>query len=37
MPNFKYTAYGKDGKEIKSTIEAANKDAASQQLRGQGL
>ena len=28
MPNYKYTAYGKDGKEIKGSVEAEDKEAA---------
>lgn len=36
MPKFKYAAYGKDGKEIKGTIEAESKEAATQQLKSEG-
>lgn len=36
MPSFKYTAYSKDGKEIKGTIEADDKQAATQQLKNEG-
>ncbi|MDE7432462.1 MAG: type II secretion system F family protein, partial [Lachnospiraceae bacterium] len=33
---FKYTAYGKDGKEIKGSIEAESKAAALAQIKGEG-
>ena len=36
MPSCKYTAYSKDGKEIKGTIEADDKQAATQQLKNEG-
>ena len=36
MPNFKYTAYGKDGKELKGTIEAESREAALAQLKAEG-
>lgn len=36
MPSFKYTAYGKDGKEIKGSIEAESKAAALAQIKGEG-
>lgn len=36
MPSFKYTAYGKDGKEIKGSIEAEDKAAALAQIKGEG-
>ena len=37
MPSFKYVAYGKDGKEIKGSIEAESKDAAMAQIKADGL
>lgn len=37
MPSFKYVAYGKDGKEIKGSIEAENKEAAMAQIKADGL
>lgn len=36
MPSFKYTAYGKDGKEIKGSIEADDKQDALAQLKSGG-
>lgn len=36
MPNYKYTAYGKDGKEIKGSVEAEDKEAALQQIKNAG-
>lgn len=36
MPNFKYTAYSKDGKEIKGSIEADDKDSAFAKLKSEG-
>ena len=36
MPNFKYTAYSKDGKEIKGSIEADDKDSAFARLKSEG-
>lgn len=36
MPSFKYTAYGSDGKEIKGSIEAEDKQSATQQLKSEG-
>ena len=36
MPSFKYTAYGKDGKEIKGSIEADNKQEALAQIKSEG-
>lgn len=37
MPNFKYVAYGKDGKEVKSTVEADDQQAAIAKLKSEGL
>lgn len=37
MPSFKYVAYGKDGKEIKGSIEAESKEAATAQIKADGL
>ncbi len=37
MPNFKYTAYGKDGKEVKGTVEAEDKESATRQLKSEGM
>lgn len=36
MPNFKYVAYSKEGKEVKGTIEAADKDEAVYKLKEEG-
>ena len=36
MPSFKYTAYGKDGKEIKGSIEAGDKQEAIQMIKSEG-
>ena len=36
MPNFKYVAYSKEGKEVKGTIEAADKDEAVDKLKEEG-
>lgn len=36
MPSYKYTAYNKEGKEIKGSIEADDKDTAIQQVKGEG-
>lgn len=36
MPSFKYTAYNKEGKEIKGSIEADDKDTAIQQVKSEG-
>lgn len=37
MPSFKYTAYGKDGKEVKASIQADDKVTALEMIKGQGL
>ena len=37
MPSFKYTAYGKDGKEIKGSIEAEDKASATAQIKAEGI
>ena len=37
MPSFKYVAYGKDGKEIKGSIEAESQEAATAQIKADGL
>ena len=36
MPSFKYTAYGKDGKEFKGSIEADDKQEAIQLIKSEG-
>lgn len=36
MPSYKYTAYSKEGKEIKGSIEADDKDAAAKLIKGEG-
>lgn len=36
MPNYKYTAYTKDGKEIKGSIEAEDKMSAQAQIKSEG-
>lgn len=36
MPNFKYVTYSKEGKEVKGTIEAADKDEAVYKLKEEG-
>ena len=36
MPSYKYTAYGKDGKEIKGSVEADDKETALQQIKNAG-
>lgn len=36
MPSFKYTAYGKDGKEIKGSIDAEDKQEAIQMIKSEG-
>lgn len=36
MPNFKYVAYSKDGKEIKQSIEAADKEEAAKKIKEMG-
>lgn len=36
MPNYKYTAYSKDGKEIKGSVEADDKESALQQVKNAG-
>lgn len=36
MPNFKYVAYSKEGKEVKGTIEATDKDEAIYKLKEEG-
>lgn len=37
MPNFKYVAYSKDGKEIKDSIEAGDQEEAALKIKEQGL
>lgn len=37
MPSFKYVAYGKDGKEIKGTVEAESREAAIAQVKADGI
>lgn len=37
MPSFKYVAYGKDGKEIKGSIEAESKEAALAKVKADGI
>ena len=36
MPSYKYTAYSKEGKEIKGSIEADDKETAMQQIKSEG-
>ncbi len=36
MPSYKYTAYTKEGKEKKGSIEADDKDAAARQIKAEG-
>ncbi len=36
MPSYKYTAYSKEGKEIKGSIEADDKEAAAKIIKGEG-
>ncbi len=36
MPSFKYTAYGSDGKEVKGSIDADDKQAAIRLLKSEG-
>lgn len=36
MPNFKYMAYSKDGKEIKGSIEAVDQEDAAKRIKEQG-
>lgn len=36
MPSYKYTAYAKDGKEIKGSITADNKDEATKAIKSEG-
>lgn len=37
MPNFKYVAYSKDGKEVKGTVEAGEQEEAALKIKEQGL
>lgn len=37
MPNFKYVAYSKDGKEIKDSVEAGDREEAALKIKEQGL
>lgn len=37
MPNFKYVAYSKDGREIKDSIEAGDQEEAALKIKEQGL
>ncbi|MDE6232974.1 MAG: type II secretion system F family protein, partial [Lachnospiraceae bacterium] len=36
MPNFKYVAYSKDGKEVKGSIEAVDQEDAAKKIKEQG-
>ncbi|MBD5136327.1 MAG: type II secretion system F family protein [Lachnospiraceae bacterium] len=36
MPNFKYVAYSKDGKEVKGSIEAVDQEDAAKRIKEQG-
>lgn len=36
MPNFKYLAYSKDGKEVKGSIEAVDQEDAARKIKEQG-
>lgn len=36
MPNFKYVAYSKDGKELKGSIEAVDQEDAAKRIKEQG-